>query len=527
LHGEQAGQAAESTEPTESTEPAEVAAVTEVADEMETTLVPQVTEPADAMAATPVAQVTEPAESEAEAAYMRGVADPGEPVSQAMRRFLRPLVGIDPVEVRLHRGEVGAEVTSAHGADAVTIGRNIFFAPGQGEMDPRGMGLLAHELTHVARRPQPDPALPTVGSESSRATTNEGQSSRARSSLRKFSPARTNEGDASGHATTDQDYSGRATRNTAHSSRATTDEAHSSRATHDEGQPGRATSGQSDSTRAASGQRYSSRATTGESDSSPATSGDREFSDDTSDVELLARQVEANVRGIAERASGGAVFQAGPTWAVNPSAGASTAGASGVMRHSAVSALRSTATGTATPSDAALTNAGAGDLGPSDGAWNGLPAPWEPLPDWLTTPGLPAGRADAALPGNSARSTSDTGYALGSSSDAAASAVSSTSYQGYSDPGQSSFHGYSAPGETSSTGYGAGSSSFAVATAGMAEAAEIGRDLPAPDGQTELAAQPANPPTHAGGVEPDLDALARQVYTLLRRRLASERRRFN
>jgi hypothetical protein len=68
-------------------------------------------------------------------------------------------------------------------------------------------------------------------------------------------------------------------------------------------------------------------------------------------------------------------------------------------------------------------------------------------------------------------------------------------------------------------------------------AAERSRDLSldatgAQEAQTAQPAQPAPsvttaPPAHPHEqtVEPDLDALARQVYTVLRRRLATEQRR--
>ena len=58
-------------------------------------------------------------------------------------------------------------------------------------------------------------------------------------------------------------------------------------------------------------------------------------------------------------------------------------------------------------------------------------------------------------------------------------------------------------------------------------AAEHGRDTnldPSVPAAGVTPAPQANP--HEGAVEPDLDALARQVYTVLRRRLASEQRRF-
>ena len=98
-----------------------------------------------------------------------GLASPPvpEPLSQSSRRFLRPLVGFDPGEVRVHRGVVAAKLTGAVRADAVTAGEDILLGPGHGEDEPGTLGLLAHELTHVARQrvprfvpPAAAPALP-------------------------------------------------------------------------------------------------------------------------------------------------------------------------------------------------------------------------------------------------------------------------------------------------------------------------------------------------------------------------------
>jgi len=82
-----------------------------------------------------------------------------EPVGLATRRFLKPIVGIDPGEVRLHRGDVAARVTAAHHAEAVTSGHDIFLGPGSHDVDtnPRSRALLAHELTHVAQQTQAGP----------------------------------------------------------------------------------------------------------------------------------------------------------------------------------------------------------------------------------------------------------------------------------------------------------------------------------------------------------------------------------
>ncbi|NNJ11017.1 DUF4157 domain-containing protein [Chloroflexales bacterium ZM16-3] len=89
------------------------------------------------------------------AAPARLAATPATPVRDATRRFLRPLVGIDPAEVRILRGPEADRATSALGADAITAGETVAFAAGQSEDSPAGLGLLGHELTHVARRRNP------------------------------------------------------------------------------------------------------------------------------------------------------------------------------------------------------------------------------------------------------------------------------------------------------------------------------------------------------------------------------------
>jgi hypothetical protein len=74
---------------------------------------------------------------------------------EATRRFLRPLVGIDPADARIHRGAHAEQVTSDQSADAVTVGTDIFLAPGYDDESPEALGVLAHELTHVARQHTP------------------------------------------------------------------------------------------------------------------------------------------------------------------------------------------------------------------------------------------------------------------------------------------------------------------------------------------------------------------------------------
>ena len=92
----------------------------------------------------------------AEAAQSAHVADamrsiPAQPISPSTRRFLRPLVGIDPDSVRVHRGERAGRLTDQLRADAIAVGDDIAIGPGHDDRDPDTIALMAHELTHAAR----------------------------------------------------------------------------------------------------------------------------------------------------------------------------------------------------------------------------------------------------------------------------------------------------------------------------------------------------------------------------------------
>jgi hypothetical protein len=77
------------------------------------------------------------------------------PISQRARRFLQPLVGIDPASVLVHRDTIAEQVTDAYQADAITIANEVEIAVGHQDETPETLGLLAHELTHVARLREP------------------------------------------------------------------------------------------------------------------------------------------------------------------------------------------------------------------------------------------------------------------------------------------------------------------------------------------------------------------------------------
>jgi hypothetical protein len=84
-----------------------------------------------------------------------GSAPRAAPTSPSVRRFLRPLVGIDPDTVRIQRDDDAAQLAAARGADAIAAGDTITLASGHDERDPDTVALIAHELTHVARAREP------------------------------------------------------------------------------------------------------------------------------------------------------------------------------------------------------------------------------------------------------------------------------------------------------------------------------------------------------------------------------------
>ena len=86
---------------------------------------------------------------------------------EATRHFLEPLVGIDPDTVRIYQGALANQVAVEHNADAVTVGEDVFMAAGNEGSDPAAVGLLAHELTHVARRRDANYVPPTVPTQAS------------------------------------------------------------------------------------------------------------------------------------------------------------------------------------------------------------------------------------------------------------------------------------------------------------------------------------------------------------------------
>ncbi len=77
----------------------------------------------------------------------------GEPLTSALRKRLQPHLKFDPVQARLHRGAAAAAAARSLKAEAFTIGPDVFFGAGRYAPETRaGLGLLAHELTHVGQQ---------------------------------------------------------------------------------------------------------------------------------------------------------------------------------------------------------------------------------------------------------------------------------------------------------------------------------------------------------------------------------------
>ncbi len=64
---------------------------------------------------------------------------------------LRRVIGRDAGALRVHDDRAADLLAQQHRADAVTIGRHVYFRQGQlRPRDPQGFALIAHEATHVA-----------------------------------------------------------------------------------------------------------------------------------------------------------------------------------------------------------------------------------------------------------------------------------------------------------------------------------------------------------------------------------------
>jgi hypothetical protein len=76
----------------------------------------------------------------------------GQRLHRALRRELERRLGVSLADVRVHTDAVAAKAAQALGAEAFTVGDDIFFAAGAFDPDTQsGRRLLVHELTHVVQ----------------------------------------------------------------------------------------------------------------------------------------------------------------------------------------------------------------------------------------------------------------------------------------------------------------------------------------------------------------------------------------
>ncbi|HUG48105.1 MAG TPA: DUF4157 domain-containing protein [Candidatus Limnocylindria bacterium] len=86
--------------------------------------------------------------------------DAGTPLPASLRRRAERRLEADLSGVRLHTGAAGAEYADRLGAEAVTVGRDVFLRDGAAGQTTREERTLMHELTHAAQaQGSAEPAL--------------------------------------------------------------------------------------------------------------------------------------------------------------------------------------------------------------------------------------------------------------------------------------------------------------------------------------------------------------------------------
>jgi hypothetical protein len=406
------------------------------------------------------------------------------PLSASARRFLEPIVGVDPATVNVYQAPEGTAAT--RGADAVTVGNNILLAAGQAGESPEALGLLAHELTHVARERSAAGGA-GVGATAVLGTQSQTSAGLSATNLPLTDPSATNLPPTASSATNlpPTDPSGN---NVPPTGARSEDDRPTNLSVLSQplADPG-ATTLPFEGTNARL----------------PASEAPGE--------EAAARRVEGRVIAAAEAAVG--PFSAAAPGAAAPlfrgpedsltaaqlaaSARAAASGDTDLHAAPPLSPREGEQVLVAPPWNLEPT---AHDQADTDDAWGGLPAPWQPLPAWLTSPNAFVTTADTAGLNIGHGSASD-----GNGSDGAGT--------GAAGGGAYTSGGYTGGGDTGGGG--------AAGGGGGAHFAETDRAVDVP------AAQHTATPGGQQAVEPDLDALAHQVYTILKRRLASERRRLS
>lgn len=89
--------------------------------------------------------------------------DGGRPLDPWVRASMESRFGHDFGRIRIHTGPDAAERASTLGANAYTLGLNVYFGAGRYRPDhPAGQKLIIHELEHVVRAGSAGPAIPML-----------------------------------------------------------------------------------------------------------------------------------------------------------------------------------------------------------------------------------------------------------------------------------------------------------------------------------------------------------------------------
>jgi len=100
--------------------------------------------------AAPVPTVPRTGANGGTAAGLRGHTPEGRPLAADVRARLREVAGDSADALRVHDDDAADALARGHRADAVTLGRDVYFRQGRFRpRDDRGFALLAHEATHV------------------------------------------------------------------------------------------------------------------------------------------------------------------------------------------------------------------------------------------------------------------------------------------------------------------------------------------------------------------------------------------
>lgn len=103
-----------------------------------------------------------PVSAETEKAIAGAVGRGGEPLHEPLRRSMEAVMGADFSAVRVHTGSQSSDLNAEVGAQAFTLGSDIFIGAGAPQLESdAGLELLGHELTHTIQQ-QGAPAVAPV-----------------------------------------------------------------------------------------------------------------------------------------------------------------------------------------------------------------------------------------------------------------------------------------------------------------------------------------------------------------------------